>query len=100
MFYVYFLQSLKNGKVYTGNSSKNPQQRLTEHNQGSNKWTKNNGPFKLVYYETYHCKTDAIAREKFYKTGFGKTVKASIINSIAQFRPKTDQPVAEVRAFR
>lgn len=82
MFYVYFLLSLKNNKVYVGYTSKIPEKRLLDHNSGSNTWTKQNGPFRLVYYEGYHCKKDAIEREKFYKSGFGKQIKSIIVNKL------------------
>jgi putative endonuclease len=69
MYSIYFLKSLKNGKIYVGYTSKSPNERLNEHNIGTNAWTKSNAPFKLVYFEEYHCKEDAIMREKFYKMG-------------------------------
>jgi len=55
---------------------------LEEHNKGSNVWTKNNKPFKLVYYETYFCDKDARNRERFYKMGFGKQIKDIIIDKV------------------
>ena len=79
MFIVYFLKSLKNNKTYVGVTGKDPEKRLLEHNQGSNKFTKHNLPFALVYFEKYHCKTDAAAREKFYKTGVGRKIRDIII---------------------
>jgi putative endonuclease len=80
MFYVYFLKSLKNRKVYVGFSSKDPGVRFTEHLNGSNVWTRQNGPFELIYFESYYCGEDARNREKFYKTGVGKKVKQAIIS--------------------
>ena len=65
MFYIYFLLSVRNGKTYVGKTSKLPCERLTEHNLGSNIWTRQNGPFKLVYFEEYICKDDAASRELF-----------------------------------
>lgn len=55
------------------------EKRLLQHNLGTNKWTKSNGPFKLIYYESYVCKKDAILREKFYKSGIGKQIKKLIL---------------------
>ena len=72
MFFVYFLQSVRNNKYYTGLTEKNPKIRVKEHNSGTNKWTRENGPFELVYFESYFCKRDAEEREKFYKSGFGR----------------------------
>ena len=80
MYYVYFLKSIKNNKVYVGFTSKDPRTRLEEHNIGSNAWTKANRPFKLIYREEYLCKTDPQKRESFYKMGFGKKIKQAIIS--------------------
>ena len=82
MHYVYFIESLKNGKVYVGQTGKLPELRLKEHNTSSNQWTKNNKPFKLIYYETYLCEEDSKLREKFYKMGFGKLIKKVIIDTL------------------
>ncbi len=82
MFHVYFAKSLKNGKIYVGFTSKQPSSRIIEHNNGSNKWSRNNRPLKLIYYETYICGEDARNREKFFKTGIGKRVKKAIINEL------------------
>ncbi len=75
MHYIYFLKSLRNDKVYTDATNKDPKNRLKEHNAGSNDWSRQNGPFKLVYYKRYYCKKDLLEREKFYKTGFGRNIK-------------------------
>ncbi|MFC1788115.1 GIY-YIG nuclease family protein [Patescibacteria group bacterium] len=83
MYFVYFLKSLTNGKVYCGYTEKIPEQRLNEHNIGSNTWTRQNGPFKLVYYEKYNCQTDARLRELFYKSGFGRKIRDLIIQSVS-----------------
>jgi len=72
MFTVYVLRSLKNNKRYIGQTSKNVLERLREHNQHSNKWTKENGPFKLIYKEQYQTRTEAIKREHFLKSGQGR----------------------------
>ena len=78
MYHIYFAKSIKNGKVYVGRTSKKPEARIVEHNNGSNKWTRVNGPFKLIYFESFKCKEDLIERETFYKTGIGKRVKTAI----------------------
>ncbi len=77
-YFVYILKSAVNGKLYVGSTSGTVEKRLEQHNIGSNKWTKANGPFKLIYYELFVCKTDALLREKFYKTGVGKQIKSII----------------------
>ncbi len=82
MFYVYFAKSLKNDKVYVGSTSKDPNIRVKEHNLGSNVWSKHNGPFKLIYYESFVCKNDSVARESFYKTGIGRKIKVAICKTM------------------
>ena len=84
MFYVYFAKSLKNGKIYVGRTLKEQKTRVKEHNQGVNKWTKENRPFELVYFETYYCLEDSISREKFFKTGIGKRVKIAIVKEFSK----------------
>ncbi len=72
MFYIYVLKSLKNSKRYIGYTGKNVEKRLNEHNTGCNKYTKNNGPYKIIYTEKYENKSEAIKREKFLKSGQGR----------------------------
>ena len=72
MFSVYVLRSEKNKKRYVGYTSKDPLVRLREHNSGCNKYTKENGPFKLMGTELFETKTDAIKREHFLKSGQGR----------------------------
>ena len=81
MFHVYILKSSLNGKSYVGFTAKEVNKRLEEHNIGSNKWTKANRPFRLVYYESFACKEDANLREKFLKTGVGKKLKKLILEN-------------------
>ena len=66
MFYVYLLQSIKNKSIYIGYSS-NLKQRLNQHNNGENTSTKKDKPWKLIYYEAYQSKEDAISRERRLK---------------------------------
>ena len=83
MFYVYFLKSCKNSKIYVGYTEKKPEERLKDHNCGTNSFTKQNVPFELIYYEDYACKTDALRREKFYKSGFGRKIRDAIITAVS-----------------
>ena len=72
MYFIYVLKSLKNNKRYIGYTSKQLFKRLKEHNTGCNKWTRENGPFTIIYFEEYQTKTEAIKREKFLKSGQGR----------------------------
>ena len=74
MYYTYVLVSLKNKRLYVG-STNDLKRRFEEHNQGRGGiYTKNNRPFKLVFYEAFLVKEDASRQEKFYKSGYGREV--------------------------
>ena len=83
-YFVYILLSLKNHKSYVGRTEKLPHKRLTEHNYSTNSWTKFNGPFILLYYESYLCKEDCISREKFLKSGIGRKFTKFIIQNYSK----------------
>lgn len=70
-WYVYVLQSQKDKKWYTG-STGDLRKRFNEHNSGKSVWTKNRGPFILIYYEACQNGDDAKSREKYLKSGMGK----------------------------
>lgn len=78
-YYIYFIESQKSSQVYVGRTDRDPNTRVTEHNRGLSTWSKSRKPFKLIYFEKYCCKEDAVRRELFYKSGFGKLIKKSII---------------------
>lgn len=72
MFYVYVLQSEKDGKFYVGFST-DLKKRVKYHKQGKNKSTKGRRPLKLIYYEAHASEKDARRREKYFKTDKGKS---------------------------
>ena len=71
MFYTYVIKSRKDGKWYTGYTN-DLRKRFKEHNSNKVISTKNRGPFEMIYYEACINKLDAIAREKYLKSGMGK----------------------------
>jgi len=71
MYYIYVLQSGKDSLFYTGFTT-DLNRRISEHNGGTQVSTKSRGPFQLIYYEWGLNKEDAIAREKYLKSGMGK----------------------------
>ncbi len=70
-FYIYILQSEKDGMFYTGYTS-DLEERLCQHNSGKVNSTKNRMPLKLVYFEGCLNQQDATHREKYLKTSWGK----------------------------
>jgi len=71
MHYVYILKSETSGELYKGCTT-DLKRRVKEHDSGNSKFTKSNGPWKLVYYEAFLNKRDARREELFLKSGKGK----------------------------
>jgi putative endonuclease len=71
MYYVYILKSKKNNKLYKGFTN-DLKRRIKEHNLGKSTFTKNNGPWQLIYYEAFISKNDAQREELFLKSGKGR----------------------------
>ena len=72
MYKVYVLYSKKYHKIYIGYTG-NLEQRLLSHNKLSHKgYTRKYRPWEIVFSEEYPTKQEAMAREKFLKTGKGR----------------------------
>jgi putative endonuclease len=87
MFYVYILL-LNDGKIYKGSTS-NLKRRINEHNQGKVDSTNHKRPIKLIHYEAYLLKEDAVRREKYLKTTYGRRdIKRQLSSSFKVFNIK------------
>ena len=85
MYYTYVLLSSINSKLYIG-STDDLKQRIGEHNEGrGGAYTKRNRPFRLVFYEAFLSKKDAIKQERFYKSGYGKEVLKEKVEDSLKF---------------
>lgn len=71
MYYVYILQSLKDKYFYVGYTP-DLKLRIKEHNKGLVLATKDRRPLRIVYYEACLNRDDAIKRERYLKTSWGK----------------------------
>lgn len=71
MYYVYVLRSKKDDKLYIG-STGNLDKRFIEHQLAKVISTKFRLPVELIYYEASNNKVQALKREKYFKTGFGR----------------------------
>jgi len=71
MYYVYVLESGVDGEWYTG-STPDLKRRVQRHNDGEVLSTKPRRPLKLIYYEGCVSQADAVARERYLKSGMGK----------------------------
>ncbi|MBI2263471.1 GIY-YIG nuclease family protein [Candidatus Berkelbacteria bacterium] len=80
MYYVYILQSQKNGNLYIGYTT-NLKQRLVAHNIGKSLASKPFRPYKLVFYEAFLNRSDAKQREEYLKSGWGwRSIKKLLRN--------------------
>jgi len=81
MYYTYVLESTKDQNLYIGWTN-DLKKRFEKHNSGKVFSTKLRKPLKLIYYEACLSKEAAIAREKYFKTGFGlRFLKNRLIGS-------------------
>jgi putative endonuclease len=70
MYYVYLLQSKKDGSVYVG-YTENVKQRLVEHNSGRARYSNSKRPYVLKWFCAFPNKRRALAFEKYLKQGSG-----------------------------
>ena len=80
MYYVYILRSEKDKKLYSGYTA-DLKRRLKDHDLGKQAATKYRRPFKLIYYEAYLYQQDATAREKFFKTQWGRNYLKRVLRN-------------------
>ena len=85
MFYLYILESLKDGTFYIGQSI-NLIDRLKRHNSGIIKATKSKKPYKLVYYEQFETRADAMFREWEIKKKYNTERKKKLVLSFDKYK--------------
>ena len=70
-YYVYVLRSLHDAQMYTG-FTHDLKARIAEHNAGEVPSTIGRRPLELIYYEACRDQRDAMRRERYLKTAWGK----------------------------
>ena len=80
MYYTYILKSKIKDTYYVGSCS-DLALRLERHNSGNSRSTKAFIPWKIVYYEEFNNKKDAMKREYFIKRQKSKKYIENLINS-------------------
>jgi len=74
-FYVYILCSETTNQIYIGQTN-NLKKRLYEHNNpdyhGTLHTKRRKGPWKVAHHETYSTRQEAMAKEKWLKSGVGR----------------------------
>ena len=71
MFYAYVIRSIKFNFYYKGHCE-NLQNRLKQHNAGMTESIRRYGPFEIVYFETFPTRSQAVKREKYFKSAAGR----------------------------
>jgi putative endonuclease len=66
-FYTYILKSDLTTKHYYGSCS-DLSKRLADHNYGRVKFTKSFKPWAIHYFEEFETKSEALKREKYFKS--------------------------------
>ncbi len=80
MFYVYVLQSEKDKNLYQG-FTEDIEERLRKHNAGDVPSTRERRPLRLIFYEAFLEKEDALRRERYFKTNPGKKMLKLILRA-------------------
>ncbi len=80
MFYVYILLSFLDNTYYIGQTN-NLGRRLDYHNKGLSKYTSKKIPWKIVYFEEYKTRKEAIIRERFLKEQRNREFYNRLINN-------------------
>jgi putative endonuclease len=65
-FFVYILQSMKDFSFYIGQTN-DLDYRMSKHCDGMSKYTASKRPLRLVYFEMYSSRREALLREKQLK---------------------------------
>jgi len=81
-FVVYILFSKSYGKTYVGFTS-NLIERFKSHNYMSNKgYTIKFRPWEVIHVEFFTTKSEALQREKLFKTGKGREIIKEMISKL------------------
>ena len=65
-YYVYILESGTDGSWYYG-YTENLEQRLSDHQTNRSKYTRNKGPWRIIFSKQFATKTEALEFEKYLK---------------------------------
>jgi len=85
--FVYVLHSEKDDKMYTGYTT-NLKDRLISHNCGKGKSSRRYRPYKLLYFEGCLNKKDALHRERYLKTAWGKRYIKNRLKNYLSNKPR------------
>ena len=96
MVFVYVLRSLKDNQLYVGSTRQRIYARVSRHNRGQVRSTKNRRPLVLLYSEPFNNYSDARERELYLKSGSGREHLRRILNNQARSDVRAGTQVAKV----
>jgi len=79
LHYVYIIYSRTHSIFYRGYSL-SPMERVLQHNDNKGRYTKNKGPWELLFMQSYKTKTEALIRERSLKK-YSKSQIRELISS-------------------
>ena len=77
LFFVYVIKS-DTGRKYIGQTD-NLEKRLRQHNEGRSFFTKRNKEWRLIFFEQYETRREAVVRERWLKSGAGRDYLKKIL---------------------
>jgi len=80
MYYVYAISSKSRKYIYVGLTN-DIDRRFKEYNNGYNKTTRTYKPFILIYSEVFKTRKEVREKEIYLKSGIGKELLKSLIQS-------------------
>ena len=80
MYFTYILQSETTEGLYIGQAA-NIIERVERHNSNRARWTRNKGPWKLIFFKEFQTRSDAIKLERKLKSFKNKKYLLSWIDS-------------------
>ena len=86
---VYILHSEKSGVFYKGYTS-NLEKRLWQHNNGLGRFTKDKGPWELVFSKEFEFKKEALIFERKIKRLGSEALERLILNQEDKANPGSD----------
>jgi putative endonuclease len=78
MFCIYAIKSIDRNYIYVGLTG-DLEVRLERHNHGYEQTTKPYAPYRLIYTERCSSREEARVREKYFKSGKGKSFLRSLL---------------------
>ncbi|MBV4356310.1 GIY-YIG nuclease family protein [Pinibacter aurantiacus] len=82
MYFAYVIQCINFPDYFYKGHCENLEVRLKQHNSLKTKSNKHYAPFRIVYFEPFDTRDQAILKEKYWKTGAGRRYLQKILITV------------------